>query len=106
MEDLQLWALFGEPCLCRFAALVGSYGPFLGSRVYANLQLWSAVMGLVWVTSGLQVAAVSPYEPCLGSRVYGFAALVGSSMQADAVAVVGGGPGNKFANLLASLLSR
>ena len=80
----QLWALFGEPCLCKFAALVGSYGPCLGSRVYANLQLWSAVMGLV-----LRFAAlVGSDGPCLGSRVsvallgeprlWGFAALLSS----------------------------
>ena len=87
----QLWALFGEPCLWGFAALVGSHGPCLGSRVYRNLQLWSAVMGLVWgaVSMGISsfgrqswalfgeprlwglAALVGSYGPCLGSRVWG-----------------------------------
>ena len=79
--DLQ--ALVGSSGLWGFAALIGSSGPrlvgavsmgicsfgrqfwtsFGGSRVYGDLQLWSAVMGLVW------------WEPCL----WGFAALIGSS---------------------------
>ena len=56
-----------EPCLWGFAALVGNDEPRLvgamsmkicsfgrqfwasgGSRVYWDLQLWSAVLGLVW----------------------------------------------------------
>ena len=32
----QSWALLGEPCPKEFAALVGSYGPCLGSRVYGD----------------------------------------------------------------------
>ena len=66
----------GEPCLWGFASfggprLVGAVSIcklWSGSRVYedfcyGDLQLWSAVTGLVW------------WEPCL----WGFAALVGSS---------------------------
>ena len=68
-----------EPCLWGFAFLrvyeICSFGrqfwaSFGGSRVYGDLQLWSAVMGLVW------------WEPCL----WGFAALVGS----DGPRLVGG----------------
>ena len=79
--DLQHWlAVMGlvwwEPCLWGFAALVGSDGPRLwgfaalvgssppvmGLVWWEDLQLWSAVMGLVWL------------EPCL----WAFAVLVGS----------------------------
>ena len=47
------------------------WASFGGSRVYGDLQLWSAVLGLVW------------WEPCL----WGFAALVGS----DGIRLVGAG---------------
>ena len=52
------------------------------SRVYGDLQLWSAVMGLVWwepclwgFAALIAVLGLVWWEPCL----WGFAALVGSS---------------------------
>ena len=66
-RDLCLWlwsavlGLWWEPCLLGFADLVGSSGPRLVGRVYGDLprepcgdlQLWSAVMGLVLVGMGI-----------------------------------------------------
>ena len=77
----QFWAWFGGSRVStNLQALVGSSGPRLvgdvgprlvgASRVYGDLQLWSAVLGLVWSA----VMGLVWREPCL----WGFAALVGS----------------------------
>ena len=77
----QFWAWFGGSRVsANLQALVGSSGPRLvgdvgprlvgASRVYGDLQLWSAVLGLVWSA----VMGLVWREPCL----WGFAALVGS----------------------------
>ena len=65
-----LWALFGEPCLCGFAAFDSCSGPCLGSRVYGDLQLLTLFF--------------EPFKLCLESCVFGnFLQLLASHVYGD-----------------------